>query len=150
MSTSLLSDLDKYKYFGRHDRRTNMFLGFKHGWWLWNRHQTWRFSREVGSENTRKYGNIWRIWCNHDLVGYASVTGCFASNRSTPIFWALGTGGVQAASFGRQWLEMTNIFRNGTTSWTATMKWFQCYWARQLEPALYPIRTAETVTAKSP
>jgi hypothetical protein len=45
---------------------------------------------------------------------------------------------------------MTNIFRNGTTSWTATMKWFQCYWARQLEPALYPIRTAETVTAKSP
>lgn len=38
MSTSLLSDLDKYKYFGRHDRRTNMslvYLEFPNARGLW-------------------------------------------------------------------------------------------------------------------
>ena len=34
MMASELLDLDKYKYFGRHERRTNMFLGptYEGGW----------------------------------------------------------------------------------------------------------------------
>lgn len=37
MMASELLDLDKYKYFGRHERRTNMFLGptYEGGWRGW-------------------------------------------------------------------------------------------------------------------